>query len=119
MASHGFLAGQSLTITQFVGLTCMAVTWAIGGVMLALGKFSSLPWGLLPGCPANIAFYLYGGGVFHLVSAGVYLCLPLGAMAFKMLQRRWDRQNREYQELRELHYARYPDCTECFGPAPA
>jgi hypothetical protein len=108
-------------ITASIGETCMAISWVIGGITVVRGRFTgrftacAFLLASLLGCVANVAFYMHGADVVHLIWSALYLCVPLAMVAFKLWTRGGDRLWREYQELRDAHAALYPDCAECFG----
>lgn len=108
-------------ITASVGETCMALSWVIGGITVARGRFTgritayAFLLASLLACVANVAFYMHGADVVNLIWAAFALCVPLGMAAVKVLTLRDVRLLRQYQELRDAHAVLYPDCTECFG----
>ena len=127
MSAIVWVAGHHLTITQAIGQTCMALTWVVGGVTLAFGKPTDKLTPTIPvtlgltcafGCVANIAFYLYGGGVGHLIWAAIVLCFLLAEATFALMWLHDERLWHRYQVLRDEHDALYPDCTECFPVKP-
>lgn len=108
MADHGLTIAA---ITLLVGEACVSLSWAIGGVMLALNKLSSLPLGLgcLLLCLENLADYLFYANNSHLIAAAIWFSCSLAAKAVYEAVRKLDRPRRR------LHDVLWPDCIDCFG----
>ncbi len=105
---------HQITVLRFSAAMLMALSWALGGALAASGKIlATAAVATSLACAANVGFYLYKPGAYHLVSAIIFFLASAGIAVWKA---EGYHENRVWRLAWRYHDEMFPDCSDCASP---